>query len=166
MISGLIALAALLVFVFLGPPTERGGNRSSNHGFGIRLRHPADSEADGQSPSGVRAQEIGEFRLAWVVGMLLALPALLLDGWLVGPIYLIGAALGQSLFRVVFKPFDYVGHGVEIIVAEEEGREGYRAAEIDRMINRDTSRKGMTPAEVDAILRKWDWLSKLVRRLV
>lgn len=73
--------------------------------------------------------------------------------------------VGNALVRVATDSFDYVGQGIEIMIAEDEGRAGYREAEIERML-RDQGRAGMTPAKVEAKLAKWNWLARFARRFL
>lgn len=160
---GFAVWLAIVAYVFAGPLVF-SGRRAFNSGAGITLPPASISEADGQSPAGIRAQETAEFRLAWFCGLIVALPFIWLPlSWAAVPI---AAAAGQTLARAIFDGFDYVGHGVEIMVAEEEGRIGYRDAEIQRMIDRDRSRTGMSPVDVDRKLKRWHWLARIMRRLV
>lgn len=160
------AWGLVLVFVLLGPYIERGADRAHHNGFQVWLPDVWLTESRGQSPRGVEAQEVAEWKLAWLCGLLLALPLLFAPTisytvhWLVVPVV---AAFGQTMARMLTNGFDYVGHGIEIMVAEEEGRAGYREQEIWRMIHHDPARKGMTIEQVDAKLRRWHWLAKLAR---
>ena len=161
MTIGIISLAALVALIAFGPIVKKGKS-ATNNGFRVTMPPREKLEADGQSYAGVLAQEKAEFRIAWIAGGLLASPSLVAfpEG------FLLFAALGQTIARLLTNSFDYVGHGVEIMVAEESGFIGYREQEIARMISRDPKRKGMTPEQVDAKLRKWHWLAKIGRKLV
>ena len=166
MISTFIAIAALMAFVFIGPPISRGGTAARNSGFGVRLPYADVTLRDGQSLRGRKAHEVSEFRLGWLIGAIVSLWTFILPDPFAGVAYLASAAVVQSLARAITGHFDYIGHNVEIMVAEEEGMEGYRQAEIRRMIDRDASRRGMSEAAVNARLRKWAWLARIMRRMV
>lgn len=158
-------LALALALVFTGPKIVRKGQTAHNYAFSVVLPPDEVTESQHQSPAGRKAQEVAEWRLLWLVAIALAAPALFLlpsfYGLLVFPI---AALLGKNIVDRATNHFDYVGHGVEIMVAEDERRAGYREAEIARML-RDPKRKGMTAAEVDRKLRRWNWLARIGRVL-
>lgn len=164
MIAALFVFLMFAIWTFLGPPVGDQKWSASNNGFGVKIAPREVIEADGQCYEGILAQEKAEFKLAWIFGLIAALPTFLFDAPYLAVFVAILAALGQSLARLIFDNFDYMGHNVEIMVAEEMGREGYRTQEIDRMIRRD--RTDMTPAEVEENLRRWEWVAKIMRRLV
>ncbi|MCR4297245.1 MAG: hypothetical protein NUV75_00620 [Gallionella sp.] len=166
MIYGIATWLAIAAFMAFGPPIRRGASHSSNHFFMVSLPDNAVLAATGQSPAGVKGQEVGEFRLTWLCGLIVAAPALMIGGPLGALAVVIAATAGNGISRALTGSFDYVGHGIEIIIAEREGREGYREAEIRRMIDWDRTRTGMSTADVDANLRKWHWLARIVERIV
>lgn len=167
MIYGSAVWVAILAWAILGPPIRRGASHSSNTPLRVSLPDDSILEASGQSPAGVKAQEVGEFRLSWIAGLIAALPAAIMLEGLIGALAVaIGAALAHAVARKLTNSFDYVGHGIEIIVAEREGRVGYRTAEIRRMIDWDPARKGMTAEQVDAKLRRWHWLARLTLKIL
>lgn len=156
---GLIALGLILAFALIKGPTIKSGSFGRNNGFGYEVPPDAETEASGQSPKGRLAHERAEFRLAWLVGLIPAVPvAICLDGLLSLSAVLV-AALAQTIGRLLTNSYDYIGHNVEIMIAESEGREGYRAQEINLMA--DGEQRGMTPEQIDAKLRKWEWLAKV-----
>lgn len=162
-----IIILAVLVATRLGPPITRGGNVARHNAFCVWLPHDAVTESQGQSPAGRKAQEVGEWRALWIFGIAVASPVL----WQIEPLFLavlaffLAAMLVQTGLRLATDSLDYMGHGIEIMVAEDEGRAGYREAEIARMV-RDRDRKGMTVAEVDRKLRQWNWLAVIVRKVL
>lgn len=158
----MLALAILFVLTVVlpplgfGPPMYRGGHAENN----IVMVRALPRTAPFSKP--IEAQEVAEWWCAWLAGCLLALPVALLVPGLVGTAAtLVAAFLGNLLARKATLHFDYVGHNVEIMVAEREGWIGYREAEIDRMIERGDQR-GMSRADVARRLRRWAWLARVV----
>lgn len=150
---------ALLAYGIAGPPVFRGGSVAQHLITHVRLPLDQTTEAQGQSPRGRKAQEVIEWRLCWICGLVVAFPATFINGDPLGVIALIllSAVIGNAIARILTDGFDYVGHGAEIIVAEQEGREGYRAAEAKRML---WSRPNASITDVEAGLRRWNWLAQ------
>lgn len=156
------------------PIVGRGGKKSTNNGLFSNIQHDADIEAKGQSPYGVAVQEIGESRLSFaIVWPFLPLAQYLLSGYAVPGweaqqlIYTTGPLLLMFLvwfpLRVLTQGLDLLGHGAEILIAERENRENYREEEISRML---WSRKGQTAEQVAKNLKKWEWASRIMVKLV
>ena len=147
------------VYGFIGPITRKG--KSARHNA-MYLWKPSKGRNGNHLPA-VLIQELGEWRLSKLIAIIIAIPAAILStGLVIGPFIAIILMMAADSFSRLFT--DYAGHGAEIIEAERLKIEGYRAAEINRMINLD-SRQHMTPEEVDEKLRTWHWLAKIVWRL-
>lgn len=163
----LITLAVVLAIVFIGPPVTVTGRIARHNAFRVIVPPDSVTESQGQTPKGRRAQEVAEWRLCWLVPLPIAALALFVipEPFYAVLAFLFAAMVGNALVRVATDSFDYVGHGIEIMIAEDEGRKGYREAEIERML-RDKGRAGMTPAKVEAKLAKWNWLARFARRFL
>lgn len=161
-----LAVAAWLALTFIGPPVRIvAGSGGRNTPLGVTLPPDSALEASGQSPAGVKAQEVGEWRLAKLCGLFLAgAVAATVDGAIGIVAALIAAVAGEAIARKASGQFDFVGHNIEIIVAQREGRTGYRMAEIARMQAGD--QVGMTIDQIDDALRKWEWLAWIMVKLV
>lgn len=150
--------AALTLFMWFGPPIKRGGTVAGHNIIRCWLPLDETTESQGQSPEGRRLQEICEWRLLWLAGIITAIPAI----W-VHPIAIpLAAFAGNAIVRKLTNHLDYVGHGIEIAVAEAEGRLGYREQEIARMLA-DPARKGMTVEQIETNLARWAWLGRIAR---
>lgn len=160
----LIAWALLAAYTLIGPVVRRGGTHAGHNALFVTLPPDSVTLAQGQHPEGRRAQELGENRLQGLVALVPALaPALLLDG----PYAALAAILAYVAVKSVLyaiPAIDTAGHGAEIIVAEQDGYWSYGQQEIERML-RDPARNGMTFEDVEAELRRWEWLSKIMVRL-
>lgn len=167
-LSPWMALAVLALFAFMGPPVRRRGSYAGHNPIRVVLPPDDVTRAQNQSPAGRRAQEVGEWRLGWILAIVgLALPtAWLSSGWgLIGALAVFVAGfLGNGVARTLANGFDIPGHGAEILVAEEEGWVNYRAEEIGRML-KDPARKLETHATISARLKKWQWASNIIRML-
>lgn len=159
-------IAAVLVLVWaaygaLGPVVLKG--RSAKHNAFAVWMHSADTIGN-HLPS-VLVQEVGEWRLSKIVGVACAIPGLLLvsDPAMQALAAVLPMLIADAVSRLI-PASDYAGHGAEIIAAERAGLIGYRAAEIERMRLFD-NRQHMTTAQVDAALRRWNWLARIVWRL-
>lgn len=163
------ALAILTLFAVIlpplgiGPVITRRGSRAHNNQLGVVLPYDAVTERQGQSPQGRMMQEIGDWWLRWLLPIVAMWPvALLFDPPLFDVIVLV-LVVGLTVWTEVFEAtFDAIGHGVEIRVAEREGRAGYRQAEIERMQLFSPAFKMWSLEQIDAHLRRWDWASRAV----
>ena len=156
-----IALIFVLVWAaygVLGPVVVQGPSARHN---AIFVSMPKTGTNGNHLPA-VRVQEVGEWRLCKIVGILAAMPGLVLstDPVTQPIVTLLPMLLVDAASRSI-SGFDYAGHGAEIIAAERAGLMDYRAAEIERMRLFD-NRQHMTPAQVDALLRRWHWLARVV----
>lgn len=150
----------LAIFMLFGPPIRRGGDIAWHNILICKLPLDETTESQGQSPEGRRLQEICEWRLLWLAGLIAAIPAIWTHPIAV-PLF---AFAGNAIARKLSGQLDYVGHGIEIAVATEEGRYSYRSEEIARML-RDPARKGMTVEQVEAKLARWAWLGHFALKL-
>ena len=162
-IGGAFFILLWAAYGLFGPITRLGKSARHNALF---LWMPSKARNGNYLPA-VKVQEVGEWRLSKIIativgtsvlGLILALSPELV----IAPFIVVFATVAADSFSRLFT--DYAGHGAEIIEAERLGIEGYRDAEIHRMINLD-SRQHMTPEQVDEALRSWHWLAKIVWRL-
>lgn len=160
----LAVLTILTAIILIGPPVQvQSGSGGRNTMLGVTVPPDAETEASGQSPAGRLAQERGEWKLAKLFALPFAGVAAYFapDGLIAVPIALVAFALAELLGRKLTGHWDYVGHNIEIMVAEAEGREGYREAETRRVAND----KGITFEQAEASLRKWALLARVVKVL-
>jgi hypothetical protein len=158
-----VSAALLLVLVWVlyaafGPviiPASRARHNA------LYVVMPRAAQAGNHLPA-VRVQEVGEWMLCKLIGIAAAVPGLLLVADPVMQLYaaIMPMLLADALSRFV-PALDYAGHGAEIIAAERAGITGYRAGEITRMRLLD-NRAHMTDAQIDAALRRWEWLARVV----
>lgn len=161
----ILAFIVLVLPVFgVGPLVLRGGYRASNNAFLVKLPEDEITLSQNNSPRGRHAQEIIDWYHRHVIALpLTVLLALVVDftplGW---EGYLILALIEMSIAAVwpklVGNHFDLVGHEAEIIVAERDGWEGYREAEVARMW-KNTNYKGWSLDRIRAGLRRRHWLA-------
>ena len=163
-----IGVLILTLFALIGPPLSVKGRSARHTVFHVTLPPDEETERQGQSPAGRRTQELGEWRMLWLLAIAtIGVPL----AWAVqghGPISTAAVVfvtiVGNGVWRIATNGLDIAGHGAEILVAEKEGREGYRAEEISRML-RDPDRSRMTAEQIQAKLRRWQWVSKILIRL-
>lgn len=160
---GWLFMGVLTAFTLLGPIQRRTETNWARHNaLFVTLPFTHITEASGQSPAGRRAQELGENRFQGLVGCVVAS---VLVWWFDATAIagftgvLIALSVKAMLYRLPV--IDVAGHGAEIIVAEREGRDGYRDAEIARML-RDPKRSGQSAEYVAAQLKRWRWLSLIM----
>lgn len=158
MSAALVALLAWAAYGVLGPIVLQG--KSARHTALAVWMHRADPIGN-HLPS-VRVQEVGEWRLCKIIGVISALPGLI---FVAHPAHqfaltVVPMLLCDALTRKI-PALDYAGHGAEIISAERAGLAGYREAEIERM-RRFDRRQSMTTAEIEAALTRWHWLARVV----
>lgn len=164
------ALAILTLFAVIlpplgiGPVITREGSTAHNSLLRVVLPPDAVTIMQGQSPLGRKMQEVCDWWLRWLLPTLLVWPiALLLEFPLAAPIFDIAVltlVVVLAAWTEVFEAtFDAIGHGVEIRIAEREGRDGYRQAEIKRMQRYSPAFKTWSLEQIDAHLRRWDWVS-------
>lgn len=156
-----LALIIMLVWAaygVFGPVTLKGGHAHHN---ALAVWMPQEAHSGNHLPS-VKVQEVGEWKLVKITGLLCGLPGLLLIQDPIAQAFLTAIPMfaGDALLRNV-PALDLAGHGAEIIAAEREGIIGYRAAEIDRM-RRFDNRQNMTAEQVSAALDRWHWLARIV----
>ncbi len=152
----LLIAPAVWFGLFLFPPVFAG--KAAKHSpIGI-WKPEGPLNRDGSVTVYAHVQEKGEFRLAKLGAILVGLVFLWVPHdpvvYLLQPIAM---AVADQAVRF-FPGTDYAGHGAEIIAAERDGAIGYRAAEIARMSD-DRDKRGQ---DIDAGLRRWNWLSALV----
>jgi hypothetical protein len=121
--------------------------------------YPTQSKR-GNFPPAQRIHEGGGFRF----GGLLALPFLI--GLALAGLPLIAQALLSLLavagvFQITRRWIDIAEHGAEILAAEDEGADGYRAAEIARMALTDDYR-GTPEGEIAKRLLGAEWRSRII----
>lgn len=146
----------------------------------IRIKLPADwswSEGIGNDPLAVENQERVDYGFRHMVAAVLVLPLVVFGIDPVDiPVVIACAGTASAWFLCaswhkwshgLSRFFDLIGHGAEIVFAQESRTLiGYRSGEIDRMIKHSSDNfGGMTYAEVDTMLRKWRWLSTLLLRI-
>lgn len=155
----LLAVTVILPALGIGPVIRRGGRLAWNNAVMVQLPPDSVTIEQGQSPAGRKAQEVVDFVHRWLGALVIVSPVAFFVEGLEYVTFL--AAFIATLWAKVFGAhFDLVGHGVEIIVAERENREGYRAAEIERMRLHSSAFKGWTTERIDAGLRGREWLSR------
>lgn len=154
----LFAVTVILPALGIGPVIRRGGRLAWNNALMVQLPSDETTERQNNSPEGRKAQEVIDFVHRWLGALAFALPIAVFTNDYVTFL----AALIATLWAKVFGAhFDLVGHGAEIIIAEREGRKGYRAAEIERMRVYSSAFEGWTTERIDAALRRREWLSRL-----
>lgn len=156
----LFAVTVILPALGIGPIIRRGGQRAWNNAVMVQLPPDSVTIEQGQSPEGRKAQEVADFVHRWLGALVIASPvAFFVDG--MEYVTFLAAFIATLWAKVFGAHFDLVGHGVEILVAEREGRKGYRAAEIERMRLYSSAFEGWTNERIDAALDKREWLSRL-----
>ena len=159
--EGIWALCGLAVFAAVGPPVFVKADRTgAGHNALAVFMYPVGRRPNQYRPA-VLAQEKAEWRMLWLFGIACGLIANFAwqapnEHW---AYVLLAAFLGNIFLRLATNGLDYVGHGVEIIVAEEAGWSDYRADEIERM-RRNDGRSHMSPEQVSDKLDVWAWFAK------
>jgi hypothetical protein len=148
------ALWAAYVVLFPGIRTETRAAKNA-----LVWWYPTQSKR-GNFPPAQRIHEGGGFRF----GGLLALPFLI--GLALAGLPLIAQALLSLLavagaFQITRRWIDIAEHGAEILAAEDEGVDGYRAAEIARMALTDDYR-GTPEGEIAKRLLGAEWRSRII----
>lgn len=162
----LFALTVILPALGIGPIIRRGGRLAWNNAVMVKLPPDRVTIEQGQSPEGRRAQERVDWVHRWMGALIIVLPvAWVIDG-ITGEYVTVLAAFIATLWAKIFSShFDLIGHGVEILVAEREGREGYRATEIERMRLYSSAFEGWTVEKIDEAVRRREWLSRAFVRV-
>jgi hypothetical protein len=148
------ALWAAYVVLFPGIRTETRAAKNA-----LVWWYPTQSKR-GNFPPAQRIHEGGGFRF----GGVLAVP--LLIGLALAGLPLIAQALLSLLavagvFQITRRWIDIAEHGAEILAAEDEGVDGYRAAEIARMALTDDYR-GTPEGEIAKRLLGAEWRSRII----
>jgi hypothetical protein len=155
----LLIAPAVWLALFLFPPVFAGKSAKHNP-IGI-WKPEGPLNRDGSTTVYAHVQEKGEYRLAKIGGILAGLVFIWVPYdpviYLLQPIAM---AVADQAVRF-FSGTDYAGHGAEIIAAERDGMMGYRAYEIARMSD-DRDKQGQ---DIEAGLRRWNWLARIVERL-
>ena len=164
-----LIVAALLLLPVLGVlPIVISGTRDRNSAYAVWLQPPDASKWRTQSRRGVAAQEIAEWWLRWAGAAVLSAPL----AWIVrdlpaAPLMQIVALFAGTLWAQVFaRQFDLIGHTVEIVEAEREGRAGYASQEAARMEHGDLDGGGMTAAEILRAVDRRRWLARALLALL
>ena len=166
MIIALFVLFVVLPAFGIGPYIRRSGRQAWNNAVMVNLPPDSVTIEQDNSPAGRKAQEVTDFAHRWLGAIVIASPAAFMVDGMVGHYLTFFVAAVATLWAKAFGAhFDLVGHGVEIIVAEREGREGYRAAEIERMRLYSPAFKGWTNERIDEALKRRAWLSRIFARL-
>lgn len=154
----LLIAPALFALLFAFPPVFKG-SKAQHSPVGI-WRPEGPLNRDGSTTAFAHVQEKGEFRLSKIGAIIAGLCFLALPFdpilYFLQPIAM--AAVDQAVRFL--PPVDWAGHGAEIIAAERAGDMGYREAEIARMTR--NSDKPSDAVAVDAGLRRWHWLARVV----
>lgn len=146
---------AWLAYGILGPVKLRSDRNVHNVLF-VWLREQGEN---GNHQPSVKVQEVGEWRLAKMIGVTVglvaafALPDSPVALFAVCALTLVPDALCRKVNAI-----DYAGHGAEIMHAEAAGIFGYREAEIARM-QQDRDKRGQGVA---ANLDRMRWLSRVI----
>jgi hypothetical protein len=166
----MIVLAILWVICILGPiagigPIVRRGDQSQNNLLFVTMREPSWYEAHGQTYRAVKAQEIAEWWVRWLVAIPLAATSLLIDAGPYQWALSLGAVLIASFWSVAFYgQLDLLGRAVEV---SADGRPGYLEAEAQRL--RDGTRgtfRSVPVAQVEAMIAKRLPLARGLLRLL
>lgn len=169
MLAYCLLVAVLLLLPVAGVlPIVKPGTRDMNNAYLVRLQ-PADAAKwRTQSRRGVAAQEIAEWWLRWAGAAVLSAPL----AWLVrdlpaAPMLQLVALFAGTLWaQIAARQFDLIGHTVEIVQAEREGRTGYASQEAARMEHGDLDGGGMTAAEILRAVDRRRWIARALLALL
>lgn len=156
-----------LGYTFIGPVTISGPGGRRNP---LYITLPRQVSPSGNDPRAVRIQEVGEWRLAKLIGCAfgiivgVCLTAIFKDLTVSVLLvcYVFGTILGDAI-SYPFRTIDLAGHGAEILKAEELHLHGYRENEIRRM--QTWEYRELSVDQLRLRLTELEWLSRIILRL-